>query len=63
MKLKIDSKIFEKFPDLNIGIMTAKRINNKGNNEKIINQIREKEKEIRANFNTETLSQNPKIDS
>ena len=61
MKLKIDSKIFEKFPDLNIGIMTAKRINNKGNNKEIINQIMEKE--IRVNFNTEILSQNPKIDS
>ena len=63
MKFKIDSKIFEKFPDLNIGIVTAKGIDNRGNNEDIINQISERVKEIRANFDTETLSQNPKIDA
>ncbi|MCF7910084.1 hypothetical protein K9L16_00235 [Candidatus Pacearchaeota archaeon] len=63
MKFKIDSKIFEQFPDLNIGIVTAKGIDNKGNNEDILNLIKEKVKEIRANFNTETLSQNPKIDA
>jgi len=63
MKFKLDSKIFEKFPDLNIGIVIAKGIDNTGSNEDIINQIREKEKEIRANFNKETLSENPKIDA
>ena len=63
MKFKIDSKIFEKFPDLNIGIVTAKGIENKENNEDILNLIKEKVQEIRVNFNTETLSQNPKIDA
>jgi len=63
MKFKIDNKIFEKFPDLNIGIVTAKGIDNTGSNEEIMNLIKEKVKEIRANFNTETLSQNPKIDA
>ncbi|MCF7871730.1 hypothetical protein K9L97_01735 [Candidatus Woesearchaeota archaeon] len=63
MKFKIDSKIFEQFPDLNIGIVTAKGIDNKGNNEDILNLIKEKVQEIKANFNTETLSQNPKIDA
>ncbi|MFH1448508.1 MAG: phenylalanine--tRNA ligase beta subunit-related protein [Candidatus Micrarchaeota archaeon] len=63
MKFKIDSKIFEKFPDLNIGIVTAKGIDNQGNNKEIIDQISENMKEIRSTFNTGTLSQNPKIDS
>jgi len=63
MKFKIDSGIFEKFPGLNIGIVTAKGIDNKGNNEEIVNKLREAEKEIRVNFNTETLSQNPKIEA
>ncbi len=63
MKFKIDSKMFEKFPDLNIGIVTVKGIVNTGSDEKIMNLIREKENQIRANFNTETLSQNPKIDA
>ncbi|MCK5476720.1 MAG: hypothetical protein KAI55_02265 [Candidatus Aenigmarchaeota archaeon] len=62
MKFKIDSKIFEKFPDLNIGIMIVKGMDNKGTNEEIINQIKDKEKEIISNFDTETLSQNPKIE-
>ena len=61
MKFKINSKILEKFPDLNIGIVSAKGIDNQGKNEEIIDQISEKMKEIRANFNTGTLSQNPKI--
>ena len=63
MKFKIDDKIFEKFPELNLGIVIAKGVNNKNNNEEIMNMIRNKEKEIRENFNTETLSQNPKIDA
>jgi len=63
MRFKIGREIFEKFPDLNIGIVVAKGIDNKENNEEIMNLIREKEKEIRVNFNTETLSQNPKINS
>lgn len=63
MKFKIDSKIFENFPELNIGIVTVKGIDNTGSNEEIMNLIREKENQIRETFNTETLSQNPKIDA
>ena len=61
MKFKIDSKIFEKFQDAVIGILIAKNLNNTGMSEEIQNQIREQEKEIRTKYNTETLSQNPKI--
>ncbi len=63
MKFKIDSKIFEKFPELNIGIVTVKGFDNTGSNEEIMNLIMEKENQIRETFNTETLSQNPKIDA
>lgn len=63
MKLKIDTKIFEKFPGLKIGVVTAKNIDNHGLNEEIMQLIREKEKEIRENYNTETLSQHLKINS
>lgn len=63
MKFRIDSKIFGKFPDLNLGIVIAKGIDNTGSNEELINIVREKEKEIKANFNSETLSQIPKIDA
>ena len=62
MKFKIESKIFEKFEGLNIGVVIAKGIDNTGLFEEIQNKIREQEKEIRTKYNTETLSQNPKID-
>ena len=64
MKLIIDSNIFERFQGLNIGVVIAKGISN--NTEilgEIPNAISEQEKEIRAKYNTETLSQNPKIDA
>lgn len=62
MKFKINYKIFEKFQGLNIGIVIAKDIDNTGNVKEIQNKIREQEKEIRAKYNTEILSQNPRID-
>jgi len=63
MKFKIDKDIFARFPGLNIGVVIAKGINNSGSNEEIISLIRQKEKEIRAHFNPETLSQNAKIEA
>jgi len=63
MKFKITNEIFEKFPGLNIGLVIAKGIDNKGTNEEVMQLIREKEKEIAEKYNTETLSQEPKINS
>lgn len=62
MKFKTTNEIFEKFPDLVIGVVIARNIDNKGINQEIINLIRDEEKRIQASFSTETLSQNPKID-
>lgn len=61
MKFKIDSKILEQFPELNIGIVVAKGINNAAVNDEIMDLIREESKTIRENFNKETLSANPRI--
>lgn len=61
MKFKIDPAIFEKFQGLNIGVVIAKSINNTGTSEDIQNQIRKQEQAIRSKYNTETLSQHPKI--
>ena len=63
MKLKIDTKIFERFPGLRLGVVTARNIDNHGLSDGIMQLIREKEKEIRENYDTETLSQHPKIHS
>ncbi len=61
MNFKVSKEIFEKFPGLTIGIVVAKDIDNTGKNEEILSLIREKENEIRENFDTGSLSQNPKI--
>jgi len=63
MKFKIDTRIFEKFPELKIGVVTARNIDNHDFSDEIMHLIREKEREIRENYDTETLSQHPKIRS
>ncbi len=63
MKFKIDDKIFEKFPELNIGVVAAKGIDNMGLSEEVVNKLRAHEKEIRDNFEKGTLSENPKINA
>ena len=62
MKFKIDSKIFERFEGLNIGVVIAKGIDNKGLLEEVQNKIREQEQEIRTKYNLEMLPQAPRID-
>jgi lysyl-tRNA synthetase class 2 len=62
MKFKIDHKIFEKFTGLTIGVVICKNLNNSGTQEEVQKHIREQENNIRAKYNTETLSQTPKID-
>jgi DNA/RNA-binding domain of Phe-tRNA-synthetase-like protein len=61
MKLKIDSKIFEQFPELNIGIVVAKGINNATISHEVMDLIQGESKKVRSNFNKETLSANPKV--
>lgn len=63
MKFKIDTRIFEKFPGLKIGVVTVRNIDNHGLSDEIMQLIREKEREIRVNYDTETLSQHSKINS
>ncbi|PIN87262.1 hypothetical protein COV19_00650 [Candidatus Woesearchaeota archaeon CG10_big_fil_rev_8_21_14_0_10_44_13] len=62
MKFTINSQIFEKFPNLNIGVVVVKNMNNMGTSEDIQKQLKTIENEVRAKHNPETLSQNPKIE-
>src|SRR3989338_4201148 len=62
MKFKIDHKIFERFPGLIIGVVICKNLDNSGTQEEVQKLIREQEDNIRTKYNTETLSQTPKID-
>lgn len=63
MKLKVDSRIFKAFPGLNLGVVAAKQIDNTGSADEITGFIRQQEREIRKNYSTETLSQEPRIES
>jgi DNA/RNA-binding domain of Phe-tRNA-synthetase-like protein len=63
MKLKVDDQIFETFPGINLGVIIARQIDNTGSADEVIELIRKREREIRENYNTETLSQEPKIES
>ena len=63
MKITIDNQIFAKFSDVNIGLVFAKNIHNNGKYAEVKGLIREKEKEIKDNFNSMELSKNPKINA
>jgi len=61
MKFKIDSKLFEKFTGLTVGVVIAKGLDNSGVPVGIEAQLRAQEVQIRARLNSETLSQEPRI--
>ncbi len=63
MKLIIKKEIFEKFPELQIAVIVAKDVNNRSEESEVLKLISEQEKIIREKYDTETLSQIPKIDS
>ena len=61
MKFIIDGQIFAKFPELNIGILAARGMNNKGAELELKELIAEQQKNIRCEFTAEILSQQPRI--
>ena len=46
MKFIIDNKMFERFQGLNIGVLIARDLNNKGSVKEIEDEIRKQEEEI-----------------
>lgn len=63
MKFSVDPKIFEKFPDLNLGLVVARGIDNTGLSEQVLNLLKLQEERIRKQFQADTLSQEEKIDA
>lgn len=63
MKLKIERRILESFPGLNLGVVIARQVDNRGQSDELVRLIRKREDEIRREYSTETLSQEPKIES
>ena len=63
MRFKIDSKIFDAFPGLGIGVIIAKGVNNSGIDDGVQAMLSEQVKRIRTAHNLEALPQEPKIDT
>lgn len=61
MEFSISPQIFEKFPELHVGVVIAKDIDNNGASTEIGRLLMEEGKRIRENFDSETISQHPKI--
>ncbi len=63
MKFIIDQEIINKFSGLTIGMIICKNVDNVGEEKGIQKEIQEQEDRIRKEYNSETLSQIPKIDT
>lgn len=63
MKFKIDDKIFEQYPTLNIGIVIAKGIDNSGESSDILSMLAEQSSSIKSQYDLETLKDVPKINA
>jgi len=62
MKFTIDKTVFEKFSGVTIGVVIVKGLDNSGTIDEVQTQLRVVENDIRSKYQTETLSQTPKID-
>ncbi|MFC1800651.1 B3/4 domain-containing protein [Nanoarchaeota archaeon] len=63
MKFIIDKQILEKFPDLNIGVVVARDIDNTGEDEQIQKLLREVETLVKETFVPEDVTGHPTISS
>ena len=61
MKFKIDSLIIEKFPNLKIGVLVARDIDNSKHNDELQQEIRDVELHIRNNFELQKLVDFPLV--
>ena len=60
-KFRVDGRIFEMFPELAVGVVVCRDIDNTGEADGIMEAIRAREKEIKENFRLEVLSQHQKV--
>ena len=61
MQFKISNAVLEKFPTVQIGILTVKGIDNTETNQEILNLIKQEQERIRKEFEKKTLSENERI--
>jgi lysyl-tRNA synthetase class 2 len=63
VRFRIEEEIFEKFPDLSIGTLVARGIDNRDRADEIMGWMEDVQEEIRNKFESGTLSEVPKIDA
>lgn len=63
MKFVVDEEIFRRYPGTSIGVAIVRGIDNFGNDARIDQLMRDEEIRIRASFESDTLSQDPRINS
>jgi len=61
MKIKISSKVTEKYPELEVGVVVVKNLDNKKDSPEIQQLFRQAEKEIRKKVDSERISEMPVI--
>ena len=61
MKFSVDTRIFEKFPGLHIGVVVAKGVDNTGASPELAQALRAQEAAIRSRFKAEQLGDVPQI--
>src|SRR3989338_45931 len=61
MKFAIDNKIFENYPELVVGVLVVKNVNNQGSNPEITSLLRREEERIRGLIKPDELSVHPKL--
>ncbi|MBN1923392.1 MAG: hypothetical protein JW791_01360 [Nanoarchaeota archaeon] len=59
---RIDKRVFEKFPELIVGVLVCKNLDNSSSSEDVIKEIKKQEDRIRKEYDSQTLSQEQKID-
>ena len=61
MKFTIQKEIFDKFPGLTVGLLTAKGINNAGEQTEVLDLLKKQSEIVREENELVTLGENPKI--
>lgn len=61
MRMAVDERIFTRFPDLNLGLVVVRDMDNRSGSREIMDRIREQQEWIAGRYETETLSAEPRI--
>lgn len=61
MKFRIDDKVLDKFPEIALGLLVVKGINNQGDDREIQELLKKQKQEITQKFQKDQLGENPRL--